>query len=136
MTAKVVTAASPDQQYSLYLPSSYSSAKTFPLLIVMDPRGRAVMALELFQQGAARHDYIIMSSYQTRSDTAWEVTTNALKALLIEAETRYSVDHTRVYLAGLSGTSRGAWGYANALIGTVAGVVGVAGGPPRYGRGR
>lgn len=127
---KIATSVSSDQQYSLYLPSAYSEAKKWPLLVIMDPRGRAPMALELFRASAERRGYILMSSYQTRSDTEWSVTTEALKAMLQEAETRYSIDESRVYLAGLSGTSRAAWAYAHALKGMVAGVVGVAGGRP------
>ncbi len=127
---KITTTVSPDQQYSLYLPSAYSVAKKWPLLVIMDPRGRAPMALELFRASAERRGYILMSSYQTRSDTEWSVTTESLKAMLQEAEARYSIDESRIYLAGLSGTSRAAWAYAHALKGMVAGVVGVAGGRP------
>ena len=127
---KIVTSVSPDQQCSLYLPSAYSVARKWPLLIIMDPRGRAPMALELFRASAETRGYVLMSSYQTRSDTAWAVTTDALKALLQESEQRFAVDHSRIYLAGLSGTSRAAWAYAKALGGTVAGVVGVAGARP------
>ncbi|MEJ2085281.1 MAG: hypothetical protein P8Y44_06330 [Acidobacteriota bacterium] len=127
---RVATRASVDQQYSLYLPSAYTLEKCWPALIVLDPRGRAVMALELFRAAAERHGYVVLSSYQSRSDTAWAVTTEALKALLEETEQRYSIDPQRVYLAGLSGTSRAAWAYAHLLSGRVAGVVGVAGARP------
>ena len=127
---KIVTSSSPDQQYSLYLPSSYSVDRRWPLLIVMDPRGKAPMALNLFVEEAEARGYVVMSSYQSRSDTAWSVTTEALQALLQESEKRYAVDHSRVYLAGFSGTSKAAWAYANALKGTVAGVFGVAGARP------
>jgi len=127
---RVVTRASVDQQYSLYLPSAYTREKRWPALVVLDPRGRAVMALELFRAAAERHGYVVLSSYQSRSDTAWAVTTEALKALLEETEQRYSIDPGRIYLAGLSGTSRAAWAYAHLLSATVAGVVAVAGARP------
>lgn len=130
VTVRIPTVGSAEQQYSLFLPSQYSSEQTWPLLIVLDPRGRAVMALELFQAGAERHGFVVMSSYQSRSDTAWAVTTEALKALLEEAAARYSIDSSRTYLAGLSGTSRAAWAYAHVLEGTIAGVIGVAGARP------
>ncbi len=69
MIAKVATLASPDQQYALYLPPGYSSSRRWPVLIMLDPRGRAEATLARVQEGARRNGWIVMSSHQSRSDT-------------------------------------------------------------------
>lgn len=41
---------------------------TDTILFVLDPRGRALLGLRLFQDAAARLGWIVMSSYNTLSD--------------------------------------------------------------------
>jgi predicted esterase len=112
------------ERYALYLPTRYAASRTWPALLVMDPRGRAVDGARLFQEGAERDGYIVLSSYNTVSDSTEEPNDLALNAMLHEIETRYAVDLRRVYLAGFSGTARLAWEFAEQLNGHVAGVLG------------
>src|SRR4051812_39697875 len=56
------------QTYALYLPSTYDKSRHWPLLLLMDPRGRALVPMRLFRAAAERYGYIVMSSYQTQSD--------------------------------------------------------------------
>lgn len=125
---EVATLADPDYTYALYLPSDYDPARTWPILYVLDPRGRAVMALELFRDAAERNGFIVVSSYQTRSDTDTSITTRAVQALLNDIPGRLSFDPQRVVLAGMSGTAHAAWGFGQALGGRLAGVIACAGG--------
>ena len=134
---RVATLASPDQQYSLYLPPGYDPAKRWPLLIILDPRGRAER-IAMAVAGARRHGWIVMASYQSRSDTLERVTLFALQALLDESDRRFAADRTRLYLAGMSGTAKSLWTVAVPLRGSLAGMIGCAGGrdaatpaPPR-----
>jgi predicted esterase len=112
------------ERYALYLPSRYDPTKRWPVLIVMDPRGRALRAEALFEEGAERDGYVVLSSYNTLSDSTEEPNVKALNAILGDIQSRYSVDPHRVYLAGFSGTAKLAWGYAFQLRGLVAGVIG------------
>jgi len=126
---KLSTEHSPEQEYALFLPSGYGAPeKVWPVLFVLDPRGRAVSGIDRFQAAAERHQWIIISSHQSRSDTFREVNYKALNALLLEAQTRYSVDMKRFYLAGMSGTAHASWRFGQALEGSVAGVIAAAGG--------
>ncbi len=52
----------PTFTYALYLPSSYTTDEKWPVLYVLDPRGRALTALELFRQAAERNGFIVVSS--------------------------------------------------------------------------
>jgi hypothetical protein len=119
------------QRYALYLPPGWNGSARRPLLLVMDPRGRAVAALERFREGARRHGWLIMSSHDTRSDTDRpDVNRRAVNAMISDARTHLHADTARVYLAGHSGTARLAWIYARALSPHVAGVIGVGAGLP------
>lgn len=122
------TAADPEQQYALYLPPGHGGDEAlWPALFVLDPRGRAVPGVERFLNAAERHGYVILSSYQSRSDTKQDVNVRALDALIEEAR-RYRVDTRRLYLAGLSGTAHASWRFGQILGDHVAGVIAVGGG--------
>src|SRR5215204_6604614 len=67
----LVTAAEDStQHYALYLPSTYGASRRWPVLFVLDPRGRAREALERFRLGAERTGMIVVSSYDSRSDVS------------------------------------------------------------------
>ena len=129
---KVVTLADPEQQYSLFVPENYDPETVWPVLIVLDPRGRAEAAMELYVEGARRHGWIVLSSYQSRSDTYSTVTSDAFKALLKDlADRKFSTHLHRLYLTGMSGTAFICWHFAEALSESVAGVISVGAGWPR-----
>src|SRR5690242_13463461 len=123
VTDTVHAASDPTQTYALFLPSRYDASRRWPLLLLMDPRGRAMVPLKLFQDAAERYGYIIMSSYQTRSDGPIEPNDKAVNAILSDAQTKYSIDPRRYYFAGFSGTGRIAWYYAYSVPANAAGVI-------------
>jgi predicted esterase len=123
LTERVTSVGDSSQTYALYLPPGYPANKRWPILFVLDPRGRALLALKLFQEGAARHGWIVMSSYNSLSDGPPEPNLNAMEAMLRSAQERLSIDGSRLYLAGFSGTARAVLRFAVTLRGHVAGVV-------------
>jgi predicted esterase len=123
----VAAQADPTQTYTLFLPSEYDAAKRYPVLLILDPRGRSLTAAQVFREGAEQYDWILLSSNDTRSDVLGEnPNPRAMNALLADALARYASDEQRVYLAGFSGTAMLAWSVAN-VTGRIAGVIGVAG---------
>lgn len=119
----------PDQFYALYLPAG-APEKPLPLLLVLDPRGRAVEALERFLPPARRLGWIVASSYESRSDEGSEVNLAAVPALVNDLQKRLAFDTRRIYLAGFSGTARTAWDVARQLGDHAAGVLASCGGLP------
>src|ERR1051325_5795513 len=115
------------QHSALSLPPGYPPERRWPILLVLDPRGRALLALQLFQDAAARLGWIVMSSYNSLSDGPPEPNVAAVNAMLASAQARWSIDTTRLYLAGFSGTARAALAFAVALRGRVAGVIAAGG---------
>jgi predicted esterase len=117
--------------YALYLPTAYTAGHTWPVLFVMDPRGRAHVSLDRFREGAERYGYIVLSSYNTISDgPSREPNDRAIDAMLDDAQSRFAVNARRLYLAGFSGTARLGWYYASALPDNVAGLIAVGAGLP------
>jgi predicted esterase len=126
----IAVSANPAQKYELFKPDGYPGDKRWPVLIVLDPRGRAESALAMAQAGAAANGWLVLSAYGSRSDDREQLTMDALQALLREAGTRYAYDPKRVYLAGMSGTAKSLWIAERALHGMVAGFIGAGGARP------
>ena len=118
------------QMYALYLPSNYDASRRWPLLLLMDPRGRALLPLNLFRRAAERYGYIVISSYQTQSDGPVAPNDKAVNAMLTDAQTRFTIDTVRIYFAAFSGTARLAWYYAYEIPTNVAGLIEIGAGLP------
>ncbi len=119
-----------DQAFAVYLPSAYTAERAWPALFLMDPRGRARVPLDLFRAVAERLGYVLVSSYNTSSDAPEDVNTPALEAMLTDSTRWFTLDNSRFYLGGFSGTARSAWAFAGQLQSSVAGIIGFGGGLP------
>lgn len=124
VTKRLTSRSDSSQSYAVYLPETYQSDKEWPVLFVMDPRGRSLRGLELFRAAAEEFGYIVISSYNTRSDGPEQPNVDALNAMINDSYQLFSVDTKRLYLAGFSGTARLAWPYGYQLKQHVAGVIG------------
>src|SRR5690242_14078788 len=60
---RITSRADTTQHYALYLPSSFTRERKWPILFLLDPRGRALVPLQRFQPAAERLGYIAISSY-------------------------------------------------------------------------
>jgi predicted esterase len=131
---RVVSPSDSTQGYALYLPSRWSPGRRWPVLVLMDPGGRAGVPMQRFQGAAERNGWIVASSYHTASDadSALALNDRAVNAIVADALGRYAADSTRLYFAGLSGTARYAWMLTQRLgRGGVAGIIGVGAGFPQ-----
>ena len=129
LTPVVVAGADSTQHYALLLPANYQAPGSHPLLLLLDPRGRAMVPLARFGPTASRLGFVVMSSYNTLSDGAVEPNVAAVNAMLADATRALAFDPYRVYLAGFSGTARLAYAFAIELPGVVRGVIGSGAGP-------
>jgi len=127
---RLTAASDPTQHYALYLPSSYDPENPPPVMFLMDPRGRAMTPLRLFQAEAEARGYVLISSHETLSDdfAAFGINERALTAMIQDVQLRFTVDTDRFYLVGFSGTAHFAWAVAPSLDGHLAGIVGVGDG--------
>jgi predicted esterase len=119
------------QHYAIYLPSTYRPDRRWPVLLLLDPRGRALLPMHLVRSAAERHGYLVLSSYNTLSDGPNQPNLDAMAAMLTDAQRLLAIDPARFYLVGFSGTARIAWEFAYGLRGHVAGVIGFGAGIPQ-----
>jgi predicted esterase len=116
----------PGVSYAYYLPTNYSTERTWPTLFVFDPRARGKFAAELFQEAAEEFGWIIVSSNDTRSDSTIDPNVRALNGMWPDVNQRFSVDRRRTYATGFSGGAILAWWLAEGTK-SLAGVIGVGG---------
>src|SRR6478752_3728502 len=101
--ASVAVSAQPTNSYALYLPSAYSPAKRWPLLLVFDPFARGEASVKLFHEAAEKYGFIVVGSNNTRN---FEDPSAAIRLLWADMKERYAIDPRRIYTAGLSGGAR------------------------------
>ena len=127
---RITARADTTQRYALYLPSSFTRDRQWPVLFLLDPRGRALIPLQRFQAVAERLGYIANSSYNTLSDGPAQPNYKAMDAMLDDLQRSLPVDSRRFYLVGFSGTARFAWEMTTRLPGTIAGIIGAGAAVP------
>lgn len=124
---RVACKDSPEQTYALYLPSTYSTTRKWPLIASFDPGARGSLPVERFKEAAERYGYIVCGSNNSRNGPL-RPSADAAKAMLTDVAARFAVDEKRVYLTGFSGGARAATAIALWLSGSVTGVIGCGAG--------
>jgi tetratricopeptide (TPR) repeat protein len=117
------------QTYSLYLPSNYVPDKHWPILYALDAGARGVVPVERFKEAAETYGYILVGSNNSRNGPV-KIVQDAVNALLVDTQTRFSVDLQRVYVAGFSGGARAAVQVGLAMKGKIAGIMAFGAGFP------
>jgi dienelactone hydrolase len=122
----VVCRADPSQSYALYLPSSYTPDREWPVLYCFDPVARGRIPLERFRDAAEKYGYVVAGSNNSRNG---KPSLGPAQAMWTDANARFRIDPRRAYVAGFSGGARVATGLALAS-GALAGVVACGAGFP------
>lgn len=125
--SSVPVAAQPSNSYALYLPSAYSTAKRWPLLLIFDPFARGEVSVKLFHDAAEKYGFILVGSNNSRN---FEDPSAAIRLLWAEMKEHYAIDPRRIYTAGLSGGARVAASVALACKSCIAGVIANSAGLP------
>ena len=128
LTARVTYRDDTTQHFAVYAPPQYAAGQPLPLVFLMDPRGRALIPLALFRRAADRFGYLLVSSYNTVSDSTLEPNDRAVEAMTRWAQRNLRFNGSRIYFAGFSGTAIMGWGYAAQMAPTPAGLFGYGGG--------
>lgn len=130
VVARVRSRSNPKATYAVYLPTAFTRDRKWPVVFLLDPRGRALIPMELFRPAAERLGFVLVSSYDSQSDGAREPNDMALDAMLDDAQRYLALDQKRLYLAGFSGTARFSWDVSEQLPGSLAGILGFGAGTP------
>lgn len=129
LTPSVAEKADAKQTYALYLPSNYTATQHWPVLYLFDPGARGAVAAEHFKAAAEKLGYIVAASNVSKNGPA-EPSLNALQAMSVDVESRFSVNTKRRYIAGFSGGARAAVIAGIEFSGAFAGVLGFGAGLP------
>lgn len=102
---KIVCATHSGQSYALYLPSSYTREKRWPIVYMFDPFARGDVPVELLKDAAEHYGYVVAGSNNSKNGP-WKPSLEAAQAMVKDTEARISIDAKRVYFGGLSGAAR------------------------------
>jgi predicted esterase len=131
VTEKIVCRETPAQSYALYLPSAYTPSRPWPVLYLLDARANALVPIERFRAAAEEFGWILVSSWNSQSDTQDDPNTPAMQAMWKDTHATLALDGRRTYAGGFSGGGRAAVAMAFALPkGVFAGVIGCGAGFP------
>ncbi|MBI2678730.1 MAG: hypothetical protein HYX28_08095 [Candidatus Koribacter versatilis] len=105
ITDPIVTAKDAKQSYALYLPSTYTRDRQWPVLFVFDPGAQGKQAAEVFRAAAEKYGYIVAASNNSRNGQRREQAVAAL-GMMEDVQQRFALDGKRIYTAGFSGGAR------------------------------
>ena len=111
----------PGQSYAMFVPSTYTAARAWPILYCLDPGARGRAAVESFAAAAEKAGFLVAGSNNSRNGPV-AASGEATRLMVQHTHQTYSIDDFRVYAAGLSGGARLALGWASQNSG-IAGVV-------------
>ncbi|HLK62141.1 MAG TPA: tetratricopeptide repeat protein [Bryobacteraceae bacterium] len=117
---RVEIAGSDRQSYALYVPSNYSAGRTWPILYCLDPGARGRVPVDRFSAAAEKAGFLVAGSNNSRNGPL-EPSELAIRMMLADTHSRFRIDDSHVYAAGLSGGARLALAWAR--NGQLAGVV-------------
>ena len=129
MIERVPCAGDAGQSYALYLPSTYSRDRAWPILYAFDPGGQGARPVKLAAGPAERFGWIVAGSNNSRNGPMPEIQA-AVAAIVNDTGLRFAIDARRVYATGFSGGARVATGLAMGCRGCVAGVFAQGAGLP------
>jgi poly(3-hydroxybutyrate) depolymerase len=123
----VVCQADATQSYALYVPSSYTPQKKWPVIFCFDPGAHGRVPVERLQAAAEKYGYIVAGSLTSRNGP-WAANAAAAGAMVLDVSTHLAIDPRRLYTAGLSGGARVATQLA--VTGAAQGVIACSAGFP------
>lgn len=129
ITEKVLCGSDAAQSYALYLPSSYTPARKWPILYAFDPGARGKIPVERFKEAAEKYGWIVVGSNNSRNGPL-QFSVDAFNAMRKDTSARFSIDEAREYTTGMSGGARVAVMIAHLCRDCIAGVIGCGAGFP------
>jgi dienelactone hydrolase len=101
----VVCEGDPTQSYALYLPSSYTAARRWPIVYAFDPGAHGKLPVELYKNIAEKYGFVIAGSNNSRNFSNDE-SSRSMSAMWQDTHSRLALDERRIYTSGFSGGAR------------------------------
>ena len=119
---KITCQSDPTQSYAMYLPSTYTTDKIFPIIYAFDAHGTGKLPVSKYKDLAERYGYILVASNNSKNGIPWEESQSIANMMFDDTHNRLSLNTARVYLLGFSGGARVANGLT-IMNGGIAGVI-------------
>ncbi len=94
------------QKFALYLPKTYSETSKLPVIIFFDPHAEGTIPLNLYYKLAEQDQVILIASNTSKNGLDFASTNGLATNLINEAQTRFSVDKSKITLCGFSGGAK------------------------------
>ena len=102
---RILCTVDPTQSYAIYLPSTYTPLKRWPIIYAFDPEAMGRVPVNLYKEVAEKYGYIIAGSNNSRNFSAADSSKGAT-AMWADTHIRLSLDDRRTYTTGFSGGAR------------------------------
>src|SRR5262249_24057198 len=93
--AEVQCASDATQSYAVYLPSSYTAAKRWPIIYFFDPAGRGRHPLELYKEIGETYGFVLAGSNNSRNFSSDQ--SKAVSSIWADTHMRLALDERRSY---------------------------------------
>lgn len=103
---KVICSADTNKNYSLYLPSDYSTNNTYPIIFFFDPHAKGYLPITNYKNIAENYNLILVGSNNSQNGLPWNEIQAIINSLFNDIFHKFSIDKKQVYTAGLSGGAR------------------------------
>lgn len=124
---RVATRGDASHTYALYIPSSYTPERRWPILYCFDPVARGAVPVERYREAAERYGWIVVGSNVSRNGSM-RASVEAAQKMWEDTHARFAIDERRVYTTGFSGGARVATFVAYGCETCIAGVIGCGAG--------
>lgn len=110
-----------EESVALYVPSTFSSSKSMPLMIFLDPHSAGELPLQKYKSLAEQYNVILVGSNNCKNAILFEKNIQFVEHLMLQLNKCIRFDSTKIALCGFSGGAKLAIieGFRNPLVTTV-----------------
>ncbi len=94
------------ESYSLYLPRKYKATEKWPIVFVVDLKGKGSNAISYFRRAAEEQGYIVAASNNTNDTLSTSQNILAFSKMYNTVIAAFSIDENRMYTSGLANGAR------------------------------
>lgn len=94
------------ETYDIYLPSSFSKDKEWPLIIAFDPQGDGGLPLENYKSLAEKYGFVMIGSNYSKNGMQMDSVQKHYSQLLDDVSKKVNINKERFYLMGFSGGAK------------------------------
>ena len=122
---KVLCTNDTNLSYAAYLPTNYDPANKYPVIFFYDAHANGYLPVSKYKDLAEKYGYILIGSNNSKNEVDWNTINNISQNMMNDAESRLSIDKSKIYTSGISGGAKVA-GIICALSPDIKGSIGCA----------